>query len=160
MSEIWVCKQDGAIQCDSDSQEIPLDVMREELEALIGAQNVLDAVKRHVIMPQLCGLPAGGINSYLITPQGKVILERGTRGPQGFTKCSSPDDAESVEGENESAGLSIGRLTKNQPVLIRELVGHSLRVYTVGEALTQDWRPGRFNIGMDKNGAIAETWFG
>jgi hypothetical protein len=161
----WVCKPDGRIQCQDDP-EIPLDAMRAELEALIGAQNVLGAKKISVIVIQMCGIPAGSFNAYEITDLGYYILNHGTVGPSGFRNC--PGDGQPMiafDNAAETPGLAqviaaagLGS-AQSQPVLVRELIGRRVRVYEEGSPITEDYRPYRTNI-VTKNGTIADIWFG
>ncbi|WP_416066101.1 I78 family peptidase inhibitor [Rhizobium sp. ZK1] len=87
MSGIWVYKQDGTIFCvPAKETEITLSKMRKELEALIGAKNVLAEEKRgppgKVI--EVCGHPTGNVNAYQITQEGLYLLFSGIAGPSGF----------------------------------------------------------------------------
>jgi hypothetical protein len=87
MTEIWVYKADGTINCIPASEtEISLADMRSELEALIGARNVLAEEKRGPVGPVLdrCGIPTGNRNAYKITPEGLSLLFSGVAGPSGF----------------------------------------------------------------------------
>ena len=87
MSTIWVCKHDGTIQCNDDSVEITLEEMREQLELIIGASNVLNMKKKEYPTIQQCDTPTGKMNAYEITEQGWYILNHGIVGPVGFTLC-------------------------------------------------------------------------
>lgn len=164
MAGIWVCKFDGTIQCQNDP-EIPLDVMRVQLAALIGAENILDEAKRYRLMPQLCGLPTGALNAYEITEEGYRRLMSGIVGPQGFHLCegSQPAKTEATRSPKSVAEIlpisGIGSVG-NIPVLVRELIGRPVRLYTTGDALTSDWRPDRVNIEQSKAGVIVDVWFG
>ncbi len=87
MSEIWVYKPDGTIQCVPDSEtEIPLGEMREQLAKLIGAKNILAEEKRPPSgpVPTVCGRPTGNLNAYKITAEGLQLLFSGIAGPSGF----------------------------------------------------------------------------
>ena len=47
------------------------------------------------------------------------------------------------------------------PVLVRELVGHPLRVYEDGQPITKDYRPERVNIVLTPGtDVIMDIWFG
>jgi len=155
MSNAWVCKFDGTIQCE-ESEAITLEVMKEELAAIIGSDNILGMEKRSEFMVQLCGMPTGVTNAYEITSEGWQLLNRGIVGPQGFSLCTAPD--QNSKGEN--LARVIGAFTSSNPTTVRELIGHSLRVYRTGDALTQDWRPERVNIETNELGKIEEIWFG
>lgn len=49
---------------------------------------------------------------------------------------------------------------KSTPVLIRELVGHPLRVFKPGDVGTMDYVPKRVNIKVDASGFIEDITFG
>ncbi len=158
MSNVWVCKFDGTIQCDQNSKEIPLGKMRENLEKIIGKGNVLSMEKRSQIMMQVCGMPTGHVNAYEITEEGSSMLNRGITGRQGFNPClsSKSDDGE----EKANIGQVISACASENPVSIKELTGHPLRVYTTGDMLTMDWQPDRVNIEVGENRKIIDVWFG
>jgi hypothetical protein len=159
MSNIWVCKPDGTIQCDEDSKEITLEEMRGELASFIGEDNILSMKKVSKPMIQLCGMPTGKMNAYEITERGYFILERGFVGPRGFIRCSADGDTKS-ESSDINVGQIIGSLTCHNPTTVRELAGHPLRVYKTGDAITKDWRPDRVNIEVDSKSSIVNDWFG
>jgi len=48
---------------------------------------------------------------------------------------------------------------KHDPCCIIELYGRRCRVYEIGDGLTEDWVPERFNVGLE-NERIKELWFG
>jgi len=155
MSNVWVCKHNGSIQCDPDSEGQSLDEMRTDLERIVGKDNVLKQTQKNVPVLTMCGLPTGIINAYELTASGYDLLMNGIIGPDGFTQCSNNDTDNEIP-----IGMALRDAAKQIPTKIEELPGHPLRVYTIGDALTRDYRPRRFNIGLDKNGNIAETWFG
>ncbi|VAW70374.1 hypothetical protein MNBD_GAMMA09-1415 [hydrothermal vent metagenome] len=158
MSNIWVCKFDGTIQCDKNAKEIPLQEMRENLEKIIGKDNVLCMEKRSQIMIQVCGMPTGQMNAYEITEEGSSILNRGFTGRQGFNPCLSSKSDEAEEKAN--IGQIISACASENPVTIKELTGHLLRVYTTGDILTMDWQPDRANIEVGEDRKIIDVWFG
>lgn len=163
MPNIWVCKFDGTIQCDEDSKEITLEEMRKQLAALIGDDNILDMKKSSRPMITLCGMPTGRMNSYEITEKGWFVLSRGIVGPQGFERCEEDIGKKEKAGAAEAdinIGQVIGICTSSNPVFIRELIGHPIRVYKTGDPLTKDWRPDRVNIETDAEGIIVKVWFG
>ncbi|PWE57266.1 hypothetical protein DEM27_06415 [Metarhizobium album] len=87
MTDIWIFKQDGTIQCRPEGEgEITLAVMRKGLEELIGSENVLDEEKRQSPTPiiTICGAPTARVNAYRITPEGLRRLFTGVAGPNGF----------------------------------------------------------------------------
>ena len=157
MSNVWVYKFDGKIQCDAESREIPLDEMRKQLVALVGVDNVLSMKKEVRQMVQLCGMPTGTINAFEITPAGWARLESGFVGKQGFERL---DDVPQESGSSINLGRLIGSLTASNPQFVQELVGHPLRVYQTGDALTLDWRPDRCNIERGEQNRIGRVWFG
>lgn len=157
---VWVCKCDGTIQCDPNSSEISLETMREELASIIGEDNIISMEKRSQPMIQVCGAPTGRMNAYQITPAGWCILNRGFVGRQGFNVCPDGATEQEESGATVNVGRAIGALTSGNPTLIRELIGHPLRVYQTGDAITKDWRPDRVNIETDENAVIVDVWFG
>lgn len=161
---VWVCKDDGTIQCQ-DNPEISLDEMRATLAGLIGDNNIIQQEKRSRIVIRLCGTPTGQMNAYEITELGKSLLFGGIRGPEGFRLCPGQSSEEPTEGkpvDQASEVIRSARLTSTgaTPVLIRELLGRTVRVYTTGDAITQDFRPERVNIEMSTNREIVDIWFG
>lgn len=87
MTEIWVYKADGTIQCQPAREtEVTLAAMREQLAKLIGASNILDEAKwpPRGPVPTICGRPTGNLNAYKITPEGLHLLYSGVDGPSGF----------------------------------------------------------------------------
>lgn len=152
MIDIWVCKLDGTIQCDSETKEITLEEMRLELVSIIGEDNILNMEKRSRIVPSACGLPTGMTNAYQITKEGANRLDSGFVGRQGFEPCSGE--------EQINLAKLLGSSVRDAPNTIRELIGRLVRVYTTGDALTQDWRPERVNIELNDSSKIVDIWFG
>jgi hypothetical protein len=166
MSGKWVCKTDGRVQCQDDS-EIPLATMRAELAMIIGAENILGQKKITVITPKMCGLSAGTLNAYEITDMGYYILYHGFIGPMGFHDC--PGDGRhampGVTDQEAAPGFAVGvALTgvssaASTPVLARDLIGHLVRVYEQGSVISLDFIVGRVNI-VTKDGIIVDIWYG
>ena len=156
MGNVWVFKFDGTIQCDPDSVEITLEEMRQELSRIIGEGNIVSMEKRSREMIQLCGMPTGSANAYEITEEGWYILNHGIVGRLGFCLCSDSKSDKDVT----NIGQVIGAITSSNPVMIRELVGHPLRIYKTGDAITKDWRPERVNIELSDKETIVDVWFG
>ena len=165
MPDIWVCKDDGTIQCQKNP-EITLDDMRKRLARLIGEDNILDQEKRSRIVARMCGIPTGRMNAYKLTKQGEYELFHGFSGPDGFRRCGESADSRTgvtpEAPEHATQVLVSGRFTSalSTPVLIRELIGRPLRVYRAGDPITGDYQPDRTNIEIDKAGTILEIWFG
>lgn len=160
----WVCKPDGAIQCQ-DIAPISLDEMRKQLALIVGDDNILAQEKRYVIVPELCGIPAGSLNAYELNAFGYYVLVHGFVGRRGFLDCR---EGRAVKAETVHDGpvdfasaLAATSATSaaSHPVLVRELIGTVVRVYQVGDAITKDFRPERTNIVTDE-GRIADIWFG
>lgn len=163
----WVCKADGRIQCQNNP-EIPLAVMRLELAWLVGGANILSEKKIAVIVPDLCGIPAGTFNAFEITEDGYHMLFHGFPGPNGFRDC--PDAGKPVmpgltdkdmPEPHFAAGVALTGISSatQSPVLVRELIGHRLRVYPQGSPITMDYVPDRVNI-VTKGHHIADIWYG
>ncbi|WP_426924505.1 hypothetical protein [Ralstonia pseudosolanacearum] len=157
MSTVWVYKHNGTVQCDSSHKPTSLGDTRKTLEAVIGSDNVLSQEERTVPMIQLCGAPTGNVNAYEITDKGWYLLRDGTVGRVGFERWS--DESKAHFDGDINIGKVIGALTSRQPQSVQELVGHPLRVYRTGDALTKDWRPDRVNIETNE-GLIVSVWFG
>lgn len=157
MSNVWVYKFDGTIQCDEKVQEVSLEEMREELAVLIGSANILSMKKEQRPMVQLCGMPTGRINCYEITEASWLVLSTGIVGTVGFQRM---DEGPLETSEQVNLGRIIGSLTTSNPQTIQELVGHPLRVYKTGDMLTLDWRPNRCNIEVNNSSVIVKVWFG
>ncbi len=100
-------------------------------------------------MIQLCGMPTGAANSYEITEEGWRTLNDGIVGPNGFFECNG-----------KHTELQMRHSVQSNPTLIKELVGHPIRVYKTGDGLTQDWRPARVNFETNDGGDIVDIWFG
>lgn len=157
MSNVWVYKFDGTIQCDTDVQEIPLDKMREDLATRIGPENILSMKKDQRPMIQLCGMPTGQVNCYELTEIGWTLLSTGFVGAGGFQRV---DEGPAESPEKLNLGRIIGSLTASNPQTVQELVGHPLRVYKSGDMLALDWHPNRCNIEVNESGVIVKVWFG
>lgn len=160
MKNIWVFDFDGTIQCDSDAKAISIEKMQEKLGLLVGMENILSSEKSIRTMPAMCGLPTGAMNTYELTAQGWQLLSNGIRGMQGFKRL---DKRKNLAETEPNVGEILDILTSSRPQYIRELVGHAVRVYNSGDAITKDYRPSRFNVEMrvdDGDRTIASVWFG
>lgn len=160
--ELWVCQPDGSIQC-LDIAGVPLAVMRRQLAMLVGDENILDERQDHVFMPQLCGLPTGVRNAYLLTETGYHILFHGFVGPGGFTPCDHgakalTADRPPIDVDSFVAASGVTSVLAN-PVLVRELIGRRLRVYRQGDAISGDYVADRVNI-VTLNNRIVDIWYG
>lgn len=164
MANHWVCKSDGAIQCQ-EMMPISLDTMRTLLASIVGDANIIAQAKKHVIVPTMCGIPAGSLNAYELTAAGYYILVHGFVGRMGFADC--PATAAAVEpgaGEGPIDYATVLAATKatsvgTHPVLVRELIGRAVRVYEEGSIITKDFVTDRTNI-VTKGGRIVDIWFG
>jgi len=167
----YVCKQDGAIQCESHSG-LTLTEAYEELVNLIGKKHILDSGHTHKdLVPALCGFRSGVYHHFEVTSEGAFLLEKGFLGNGGFEPCG-PDRPKPIEGgasnifqDDVTLGnvirISHATSVKKQPVLIRELLGRIVRCYFEGDVLTQDYIPDRVNIKRSRvNNTIMEIWFG
>lgn len=157
MANVWVYKFDGTVQCEPEALEITLEAMRAELVLRVGASNIVNMKKDQRPMIQLCGMPTGALNCYELTELGWDLLSRGVVGMGGFQRMD--------EGPQESVGQVnlgrvIGSLTAFNPQSVQDLVGHPLRVYQTGDAITMDWRPDRCNIEVGASRVIIKVWFG
>jgi hypothetical protein len=170
----WVWRHDGTLQCGLGSEET-LQETREQLETVVGAANVLDGEKRKLpgMIITMCGAPTGEVNAYQLTPWGFWLLFHGIPGPIGFRPWVDENLVETMMADggggvdvwpfNSLSGgennLGLVGASKIDPCCIQELYGHRCRAYKVGDPLTEDYRPDRFNIGTE-NGRIKELWFG
>lgn len=157
MSNVWIYKFDGTVQCEAEALEIPLEEMRRQLVVLIGANHILSMKKEQRPMIQLCGMPTGALNCYEISQEGWILLSTGIAGMDGFQRL---DEGPQESLENVNLGRLIGSLTSSNPQTVQELVGRTLRVYKTGDPLTKDWRPERCNIEVNDSPKIIKVWFG
>ncbi|MCP5239095.1 MAG: hypothetical protein H6949_04660 [Zoogloeaceae bacterium] len=131
------------------------DYFSASLAKIIGDGNIVGMEKRAHPMIELCGMPTGSMNAYEITEDGWYILNHGIVGRQGFSLC--PTDT----ADNEvNIGHIISAFTSGNPIMIKELTGHPLRVYKTGDVITKDWRPDRVNFEINNKGIIVNVWFG
>ena len=185
MSDVWVYKEDGTKQCGWGT-EIPIDKMEQELAGLIGPREILGREKRTLplVFPEVCGAPTGKVNAYKITEAGAYKLFHGFVGPNGFKLWIWPPrqvgelavarggdsvpfplsakDSPGAETMKSSLTNMLASVNQagNQPVLVRDLIGHPARYYKHGDGLTMDYRPNRVNIEHDENNVIMRIWFG
>ena len=182
---VWVYKEDGTRQC-GEGTEVPLNVMQNELEKIIGSDNIISAEKRTIPLfyPQICGGRNGSANAYKITEDGSKLLFDGFVGNGGFQlwiwenptvgSMTSEDPevpfplGEAIKAATDNSGAasvlhglmshiaSVGQ----HPTLIRELVGRKCRYYHTGDNLTLDFRPNRTNIEVNGQKEIVRIWFG
>ena len=169
----WVWRHNGSIQCESWPGQ-PLEEAREQLAALIGEENILEAEERELpcIIPRVCGIPTGRVNACLVTVQGYLLLIHGFPGPRGWRAWTDecPDDwagapfaalastADLTGKDEQPRALGIGG--GGNPRDIDDLYGRRCRCYTQGDPLTKDFVPERVNIGLNQRGRIVEIWFG
>jgi len=169
----WVWRHDGTLQCGGGAEETVQEA-REQLESLVGAPNVLAGEKRRLpgMIITLCGAPTGSVNAFELTPQGFWVLFHGFVGPMGFRPWVDDNLVENMVADGgvdvwpfqsisatDGTNLSLVGTGMANPCCIQELYGHACRAYKVGDPLTEDYRPNRFNIGTE-NGRIKEMWFG
>lgn len=170
----WVWRHDGTLQCGLGSEQT-LDEARAQLEAVIGADNVIGGEKRQLPGPviALCGAATGQVNAFQLTPHGFWLLFHGIVGPIGFRPWM--DEAADAQAMTADGGVdifpwqSLASVKDQQlklvgtgggaPCCIEDLYGRLCRVYNVGDPLTEDYRPERFNVGL-VNDRIKELWFG
>ena len=173
MASRWVWRFDGTLQCGF-GEEQPLDEARAQLATVIGERNILAGEKRQapVMLPQVCGAPTGRANAFELTEFGFWLLVPGIIGPIGFRPWEDAPAELMDGGEVPFPFFAKGRDTQaikkvgfagvsgsGDPTQIDELFGRECRVYNLGDPLTMDYRPERFNIGL-KDGRISELWFG
>ena len=170
MTNVWVIKDDGTLQCDERNKGIPLEEMQKELEAL-GA-TVLASEKRQDcrIISRVCGAPTGQVNAYEISAKDWAMILSGFVGPSGFRlwQCDTPEvdanDFTVLGGEVPwplLTQVAQNSSVRSAPALIRELIGRPCRCYHEGDVLTQDYQPKRVNIEMARDSnVIQDIWFG
>lgn len=83
----WVYKMDGAVQCEPAPGQ-SLEDARSELAGLAGAENILAAERRSIMVAQVCGAPSGWVNAFELSEDGWLSLSRGIRGPGAFLPWS------------------------------------------------------------------------
>jgi hypothetical protein len=162
---IWICKPDGTIQCQDVKGE-SLAEARARLERVIGPENVIGERQFSVPVFKLCGMPTGRTNAFELTEIGHHLLFHGFVGSLGFRNCRPETKAmASVAVADEKPELATlieqSGVTgaANNPVLVRELIGHPVRVYEKGSMITKDFRPDRVNV-VTLDGLIHDIWFG
>lgn len=166
---IWVYKDDGTRECGLGT-EIELAKMEEQLAKIVGEKNILDRTKGQLpgFFGAWCGGPNGHVNLYELTPEGYKLLEGGFVGPLGFQlwiygpvrghdgitrDFAGPETPFPLS--THDIGFQVGATPFN-PVLVRELLGHDLRVIRPGDDITLDLRFGRVNIFVDEKNTIKE----
>ena len=169
----WVWRHDGTLQCSGAAGE-SLQEAREQLETVIGAQNVVRGEKRKLpgVIIAMCGASTGQVNAFELTPYGFWLLFHGIVGPIEFRPWVATVPVQmhgNGGGQLAFDGLAQAKLDKENvafvgvaaggPSAIDQLYGRKCRVYNVGDALTDDYLPERFNIGLVA-GRIREMWFG
>jgi len=188
MGDIWVYKEDGTVQCGGkeitlDEMRKQLATAIGDREILSQEKRQLPG-----LYPEQCGLPNGHVNAYQITAKGLWLLFRGFLGSLGFKVWMSPDPKsgapfdhpvpwpfltlfkderkEFTEGgevkEQTTALINIAAALSQvgqNPTMLSELIGRSVRFYRTGDSLTMDYRPERVNI-EHTEGVIARIWFG
>ena len=80
----WVYVADGGIQCE-DAPVQSLEEGKEALARIAGADHIVAAEKRSMMVIQMCGAPTGHLNAYGLTEDGWFILSRGFAGPGPFS---------------------------------------------------------------------------
>ncbi|WP_194954896.1 hypothetical protein [Sphingopyxis solisilvae] len=170
MSNLWVWRHDGSLQCGLGEEE-PLAEAQAQLATIIGAHNIVKGEKRQapVMVIALCGAPTGQANAFELTEEGYYLLFHGFPGPIGFRPWIEPPAAKSggaslaatfARGDGaQDRELRIVGSFSGDPTLIRELYGRPCRVYNIGDAITLDLRRNRFNVGLEE-GRIKDLWFG
>ena len=175
MANRWVWRHDGTLQCGMGQEEM-LDEAREQLATIIGDDDIVSGEKRTLpsMIITLCGAPTGQVNAFELTESGFWLLFHGIVGPIGFRPWQDELPGKSVGGEVPfPSSLAARELTDTikrvsiagtrggggGPTAIDELYGRLCRVYNVGDELTKDHLPERFNVGLVR-GRIKELWFG
>lgn len=169
----WVWRHDGTLQCGLGAEET-LQEAREQLETVIGPDNVLVGEKRTLpnLIITMCGAPTGEVNAFQLTPWGFWLLFNGIVGPIDFRPWVDENLAIEQDGGEvpvpfkgisqarlQAVSLAIVGVAKGEPSSIDELYGRTCRVYNVGDGLTDDYIAERFNVGLAR-GRIKEMWFG
>lgn len=181
MANVWVYKDDGTLQCGM-GQEVPLQAMEEQLRSI--GVTPLSSEKRTLcaFIPAVCGAPTGKVNAFEISEQDAELLFEGFVGSLGFKlwTCDRQDErslaagsfvpwpwTSLIKGRQDTipANTLLQAFTRatsstSNPVLIRELVGYTCRVYKQGDALTKDYRHDRTNVELTEDGRISDVWFG
>ncbi|MCH7292313.1 hypothetical protein MMP65_12685 [Acinetobacter sp. ANC 3926] len=146
---IFVYKHDGTTQCQPEIKEITLDEMEHQLGEIIGKDNILSKKKGNIPVIYLCGTPTGNINIFELTESGAELLINGVTGDLGFKILYATEDTKFA------SDLSSADTQTN------DLLGHTLRVYHTGDAITKDFRLDRYNIELSKaDEKIVSVWKG
>jgi hypothetical protein len=171
MADLWVWRHDGTLQCGLGNEET-LEEAHQQLATIIGNGSILAEEKRTLpsMIISLCGAPTGQANAFQLTEEGYWLLFHGIVGPVNFRpwldepagKSKDETPFPSIQAADLAATLKHVSIAGTRGVglgHIEDLYGHECRVYKVGDALTKDFRPERFNVGLD-DGRMKEIWFG
>jgi len=97
-----------------------------------------------------------------------TFLYHGFVGPLGFRDCPGEgehaipgvtDQSEAEPGFAVGVALTGVSSVASTPMLVRDLIGHLVRVYEQGSVISLDFIVGRVNI-VTKEGVIADIWYG
>jgi hypothetical protein len=160
----WVWRPDGAIQCFDKAGE-SLEDAHADLAQRIGSRNILDSTQLSRPVIAMCGAPSGVMNAFLITERGFRLLFDGIAGPGGFSECDPEVNFPAqirAAGEADLSDIVTGTdisSARNNPVLVRELIGRPVRVYEFGNVVTGDYVADRVNI-VTLKGRIQDIRFG
>jgi len=167
---VTVFAPDDTLQCEDFPVPRPIDndasVLRE-----LGATKICAQAK--VPGPYLyaaqCGLPTGQVNAFQLAKSDWETIKKSYVGPLAFKEWPNSaypkldptgecekSTSEAIEENGKPSLLNGGK----EGVPIGGLLGRTLRCYTTGDALTDDYRPERVNIEKDKEGKIVSIWFG
>lgn len=108
-----------------------------------------------------------GISGFAGNLSCRVVPENSLLCGSLFSRLFGPASREECElwmlnhcGGGVLAENNVSEGNSTDPTLISEIVGHPLRVYKTGDAITKDFRPDRVNIETDTEGTIVNVWFG
>lgn len=97
MSNVWVFKFDGSIQCDPESKEVSIEAMPKQLGEILGFEKIVSMKKATRPMIKLCGMPTGSINAYELTEVGWTLLNDGIAGTCGLSRLDLDTDEQASQ---------------------------------------------------------------
>ncbi len=163
---VVVCVFDGTMACGSGEQRPLEDDAKMLMER--GASKIYGMVNTAgpFAVCKACHIcPTGRVNAFAITREDWIKIESSFVGPAPFMlwsgapypdiiavePASAPDDTQPVV---KMSSLAYG------PVLIRDLIGYTVRILTPDSGGTTDYVPDRINFIVNHEGRIEDIYPG
>lgn len=165
MDKVVVAKFDGTMACGSGTQR-PLSEDETQLRSL-GAGEVYGST--NVPGPfgtcRACHIcPSGQVNAFLISADDWEKIQRGIVGTLGFMlwegapypDFGAADQVRTLSSRPAGAGLSVSAM----PVLLRDVIGYTIRVLGPDGVGTTDYQPDRVTFYASEEGRIIDIQIG